>query len=199
MSIVVWLRPTCMHPLNAYALIFSTPLLVTATVHEQRHHHHRHHRHHRHHHHTDNRCSGCSNLRSKIVGAPVLTVFESPMIEWFLWIYFKLWFLSVCHSSFWRKTTLFRSARTSSLRVPLTVRSSATKIPIDETPLNYYITMSDLSNHVFSETPTIHWRSEMTKAMTNTHLHEFEVLQRPIMCYIYIPMWHGGHGHGGHL
>ena len=164
MSIVVWLRPTCMHPLNAYALIFSTPLLVTATVHEQRHHHH-----HRHHHHTYNYCSGCSNLRSKIVGAPVLTVFESPMIEWFLWIYFKLWFLSVCHSSFWRKTTLFRSARTSSLRVPLSVRNKNSNRWNSTKLLHYHV--RPIKSCIFWElvTPTIHWRSEMTKTMTNTH------------------------------
>ena len=31
-------------------------------------------------------------------------------------------------------------------------------------------------------TRTIHWRTEMTKTMTNTQIHKLEVLERPIMC-----------------
>ena len=47
--------------------------------------------------------------------------------------------------------------------------------------INHYIIMSDLSNHIFSES-TIHRRFEMTKTMTNTQIHKLEVLERPIMC-----------------
>ena len=60
-------------------------------------------------------------------------------------------------------------------------------------------------------TPTIHWRTEMTKTMTNTHIHKYtnvKSLKDP-SCAIFlksmgvkdikydIPMWHGGHGHDG--
>ena len=55
--------------------------------------------------------------------------------------------------------------------------------------------MSDLSNHMYLHFLKAHdphypltlGASEMTKTMTNTHtkIHKFEVLERPIMCYIY--------------
>ena len=59
--------------------------------------------------------------------------------------------------------------------------------------------------------PTIHWRTEMTKTMTKSHIHKYtnvKSLKDP-SCAIFlksmgvkdikydIPMWHGGHGHDG--
>ena len=61
--------------------------------------------------------------------------------------------------------------------------------------INHYIIMSDLSNHIFSEsswppqsTDAQKWQRQWqihTHKYSHTQIHKFKVLERPIMCYIF--------------